>query len=136
MENIIIAIIISMPIIMFCAFIVLFFYVPIPLWIKARFCDLRVGVFQLLAMKARGTNTKIIIDNAIKLKMTKIPVTLEQLESHCLAKGNVPKLTEALIMAKKRGLNLDFKYLAAIDLSGRNVERAVEEYNPDNPNLT
>lgn len=136
MQQMIPIFILSILTMMFCVILAMFFYVPFPLWIKARFCGIQVGIFDLLGMKTRGTKPKIIIDNAIKLKMTGIPVTLGQLENHYIAKGNVPKLTEALIMAKKRGLNLDFKYLADIDLSGRNVERAVEEYNPDNPNLT
>ncbi|MCQ2155262.1 MAG: flotillin-like protein FloA, partial [Bacteroidales bacterium] len=49
-----------------------------------------------------------------------------ELEAHYLAKGNVPKVVQALISADKANIQLDFKMAAAIDLAGRDVLEAVQ----------
>jgi uncharacterized protein YqfA (UPF0365 family) len=55
-----------------------------------------------------------------------VKVTTEDLESHFLARGNVPRTAAAVIAAHKAGLDLSWKIASAIDLAGRDVLDAVK----------
>src|SRR5690606_21678820 len=55
-----------------------------------------------------------------------LQVSLEQLEGHFLAGGNVALVVKALISADKAEIPLTFERAAAIDLAGRNVLEAVQ----------
>ena len=48
------------------------------------------------------------------------------LEAHYLAKGNLPEVIKAMIIADKANLPLSFQQAAAIDLAGRKVLEAVQ----------
>jgi uncharacterized protein YqfA (UPF0365 family) len=50
----------------------------------------------------------------------------DKLEAHYLARGNVPRVVQALVAANKANINLIFERAAAIDLAGRNVLEAVQ----------
>lgn len=53
-------------------------------------------------------------------------ITINLLETHYLAHGNIPSVIKALIVADKANLNLSFKQATAIDLAGRDVLNAVQ----------
>jgi uncharacterized protein YqfA (UPF0365 family) len=55
-----------------------------------------------------------------------LPITVNDLETHYLARGNVINVVRALIAANKAGIELTFKKAAAIDLAGRDVLDAVK----------
>ena len=108
-------------------FLALFFsFVPIGLWISATASGLRVGLFQLVAMRIRKVVPSRIINPAIKATKAGMEVPLNKLEAHYLAKGNVPNVVNALISADKANIDLNFNMAAAIDLAGRDVFQAVQ----------
>jgi uncharacterized protein YqfA (UPF0365 family) len=55
-----------------------------------------------------------------------LEVTVDKLEAHYLAGGNVDRVIDALIAAQRAEINLHFERAAAIDLAGRNVLEAVQ----------
>ena len=53
-------------------------------------------------------------------------MSIDKLEAHYLAGGNVKTVVDALISADKAGIELDFQLATAIDLAGRDVFDAVQ----------
>lgn len=62
----------------------------------------------------------------IKAEKAGLEVTVDKLEAHYLAGGNVDRVIDALIAAQRAEINLSFERAAAIDLAGRNVLEAVQ----------
>lgn len=52
--------------------------------------------------------------------------TIDKLEAHYLAGGNVDNVVDALIAATRADIPISFERAAAIDLAGRNVLEAVQ----------
>lgn len=95
------------------------------LLIKAINNGCKLGVYNFVGMRIRGVDPNMIVDNLIKLKKSGIEVHPSMLEAHYLSGGNVPKVVDALIMARNRGKNIDFKYLADTQLAKRDLEEAI-----------
>nr|WP_296438579.1 flotillin-like protein FloA [uncultured Acetatifactor sp.] len=116
-------------IIMLCVIALLivsfFVLVPVGLWISAVAANVKVGIFNLVGMKLRRVMPRKIIFPLIKATKAGIIVTVNQLEAHYLAGGNVDNVVNALIAAERAGMNLSFEKASAIDLAGRNVFEAV-----------
>lgn len=86
-----------------------------------------------------------VIPNRIVLPLIKstkagIGLSVNQLEAHYLAGGNVDRVVDALIAAERAGIELPFEKAAAIDLAGRDVLEAVKmSVNPkviETPNVS
>lgn len=102
-----------------------FVVVPVGLWISAVAANVKVGIFNLMGMKLRRVVPRKIVFPLIKATKAGITVTVNQLEAHYLAGGNVDSVVNALIAAERAGMNLAFEKASAIDLAGRNVFEAV-----------
>ena len=96
------------------------------LWIQALFSRAYIGLFQLIGMKIRKVNPKVIVAARILSTKAGMPIDTNLLEAHLLSGGNVLRVVQALIAANKANMQLDFKEAAAIDLAGRNVLEAVQ----------
>ncbi len=96
------------------------------LWIQALFSKAYIGLFQLIGMKIRKVNPKVIVAARILSTKAGMPIDTNLLEAHLLSGGNVLRVVQALIAANKANMQLDFKEAAAIDLAGRNVLEAVQ----------
>lgn len=107
-------------------FFVFLYFVPLNLWITAVFSGVKVGLFELVAMRIRKVPPAVIVNSLITAVKAGIPVTTTDLETHYLAGGNVPTVIRALISADKANIDLKFKQAAAIDLAGREVFEAVQ----------
>ncbi|MEO1051235.1 MAG: flotillin-like protein FloA [Bacteroidota bacterium] len=112
------------------AVIILFFmflyFVPVNLWITARFSGVQVGLVELVFMRIRKVPPRIVVDAMITATKAGLEVTTVDLETHYLAGGNVPNVIKALISAEKANIELGFKQATAIDLAGRDVFEAVQ----------
>lgn len=108
------------------ALILLFYFVPVGLWIAARFSGAPVGLFGLVAMRLRRVNPAAVVNPLINATKAGLSLSTNQLESHYLAGGHVPAVINALISASKANIMLDFNKAAAIDLAGRDVFEAVQ----------
>jgi uncharacterized protein YqfA (UPF0365 family) len=103
-----------------------FSFVPVGLWISALAANVKVSIFNLIGMRLRRVVPSRIIFPLIKATKAGIGVTVNQLEAHYLAGGNVDKVVDALIAAHRADFDLPFERAAAIDLAGRDVLEAVK----------
>lgn len=122
-------------------FLLLFFnFIPVGLWISASAAGVRVGIFTLVGMRLRRVSPAKIIMPLIKASKAGLDVSVNQLEAHLLAGGNVDRVVNALIAAHRAEMNLLFVRAAAIDLAGRDVLEAVKmSVNPkviETPNIS
>jgi uncharacterized protein YqfA (UPF0365 family) len=102
------------------------YLVPIPLWIAAWASGAYVGLFTLIAMRLRRVPPATIVTARISAVKAGLDISLNDLEAHFLAGGNVVRIVNAMISADKANIPLPFKRAAAIDLAGRNVLEAVQ----------
>lgn len=121
--------------------IILFFaFIPIGLWISSLASNVRIGIFNLIGMKLRRVKPAKIVNPLIKARKAGIDLSVNQLEAHYLAGGNVDNVVNALIASERAGIDLKFEKAAAIDLAGRNVLEAVKmSVNPkviETPNVS
>ena len=108
-------------------FLFLFFnFIPVGLWISAFAAGVRVGIFTLVGMRLRRVVPSKIILPLIKARKAGLDLSVNQLEAHYLAGGNVDKVVNALIAAHRANMDLQFTRAAAIDLAGRDVLEAVK----------
>jgi uncharacterized protein YqfA (UPF0365 family) len=106
---------------------ILFYYVPIGLFITAYFSGVKVKIFRdLIGMRLRKVSPIVIIRNLISATKAGLELNISLLEAHYLAGGNVTNVVNALISANKANLDLGFEKAAAIDLAGRDVLEAVK----------
>ncbi len=110
----------------FIAFLVFLWFVPVMLWLQAVFSGAHVSIFTLIGMRLRKVPPPVIVGARIMLKKAGLEVSIDQLEAHYLAGGNVVGVAKALISADKAKIPLPFERAAAIDLAGRNVFEAVQ----------
>ena len=102
-------------------------YVPLGLMITANSAGVSgVGPGSLIGMRLRRVPQDRIVLPLIAAVKAGVPVSLNQLETHYLAGGNVDRVVQALISAHRAQIPLPFERAAAIDLAGRNVLEAVQ----------
>ncbi|HMB93121.1 MAG TPA: flotillin-like protein FloA [Rhodothermales bacterium] len=108
-------------------FIVLFYFVPIRLWITAIFSGVKLKLFRdLVGMRLRRVPPAEIVKPLITAHKAGIYVDTPQLEAHYLAGGHIQQVVNALISADKANIDLTFERATAIDLAGRDVFEAVQ----------
>lgn len=105
---------------------VLLHFVPIGLWISALAADVNISLFNLVGMRIRRVSPQMIVLPLIKGTKAGLSLSVNQLEAHYLAGGNVDNVVDALIAAHRAQIDLSFEQAAAIDLAGRNVLEAVQ----------
>ncbi len=109
--------------------IVIFYFVPVGLWIQA-VVSLglgRITIIDLIRMRLRKIQPRLVADGVINSHKAGIEsITTDMLETHFLAGGNVANVVAALIAADKARIGLDFATATAIDLAGRDVKTAVQ----------
>ena len=106
-------------------FMLILFFSFVRLYIQSLLTGAKIGIFDLIGMKLRNVDYQMVVRQKIALIQSGVKVTTEDLESHYLARGNVPKTSTAVIAAHKASMDLPWKTAAAIDLAGRDVLDAV-----------
>lgn len=106
--------------------LILFYFVPLGLWITALFAGVRVTIGELIGMRIRKVPPGVIVNSLITATKAGLQLSTRELETHFLAGGNVPNVIRALISADKANISLSFKQATAIDLAGRDVFEAVQ----------
>jgi len=108
------------------ALVIFLSIVPLSLWISALASGVKIGIFQLIGMKIRKVRPARIVNPMIKATKAGLNVSINKMEAHYLAGGNVDRVINALIAAQRAGIPLDFEKACAIDLAGRDVLNAVQ----------
>ena len=96
------------------------------LWLQARVSGAPVGFTDLIGMWFRKVNTNTIVLSRIQAVKAGLQVSTNQLETHYLARGNVPRVVNALIAADRAKIELPWDTACAIDLAGRDILEAVQ----------
>jgi len=106
--------------------VTIFSFIPVGLWISALAAGVRVGIMTLIGMRLRRVPPARIVNPLIKADKAGLNISVNQLEAHYLAGGNVDRLVDALIASARADISLPFERAAAIDLAGRDVLEAVQ----------
>lgn len=107
--------------------VLVFFVLPVNLWITAIFSGVKVNLLDLLFMRIRRVPPGLIVRSLILATKAGIKnINSQMLETHYLAHGNLTKVIKALIVADKANLDMTFPQATAIDLAGRDVLEAVQ----------
>lgn len=98
-------------------------------WLRAWLAGAYVSPFNLIAMRLRQVPYGLIVDARITARKAGIDISIDELEAHYLAGGNVVPTVQALIAAQKAAIELNWNRACAIDLatkgSGKSVVEAV-----------
>ena len=103
-----------------------FSFVPLALWISALAANVKVGIFTLIGMRLRRVVPNRVIIPLIMASKAGVEISINKLEAHYLAGGNVEKVVNSIIAAQRANIPLEFERAAAIDLAGRDVLEAVQ----------
>jgi uncharacterized protein YqfA (UPF0365 family) len=113
---------------------IIFYFVPVPLWLTSKFSGVPVGLWNLFQMRSlQGIDPFSVVLPAITARYADVPVTVSQLLNHKQSGGNVDRVISALIAASKANIKLDWDTVTKIDLAGRDVLQAVQ--NSVNPKV-
>jgi uncharacterized protein YqfA (UPF0365 family) len=96
------------------------------LWLQALAAHAGVGVMQLIGMRLRKVNPRVIVLSRIQAVQAGLDLTTTELESHYLAGGRPVNVVRALIAANRANITLTWKTATAIDLAGRDILEAVQ----------
>jgi len=96
------------------------------LWLQAFMSNAGVSLFDLIGMRLRKVDARIIVLSKIQaVKAGLVDISTNDLETHYLARGRVPNVVNAMIAANRAGIPLTWKHACAIDLAGRDILDAV-----------
>lgn len=101
-------------------------FVPLGLWITALFSGVKVSIMTLVGMRFRRVQPSKILNPMIKATKAGLALSIDKLEAHYLAGGDVNSVVNALVAAQRANIVLEFEQAAAIDLAGRDVLEAVQ----------
>ena len=97
-------------------------------WIRAQAAGVPVSFGVLIGMRLRKVPAGLIVNALIMVHRAGVEdVTVEKLERHHLAGGNVTRVAQALAAARAANIELTFEHAAAIDLDGRDVVAEVRQ---------
>ncbi len=97
----------------------------VALYIQAIMSSARVTMIDLIGMRLRKVDPRVIVLNRIRSVKAGIAISTAQLEEHLLSGGRVKNVVSALIAAKKARIELDWNTACSIDLAGRDIFDAV-----------
>ncbi|MAE61240.1 MAG: hypothetical protein CMJ49_07770 [Planctomycetaceae bacterium] len=110
--------------VLFAAFVFIARFIGI--WVQAWVSGARVRMFDLIGMWLRKVNPRTIVLTRIQAVKAGLDVGTNQLETHYLARGDVPRVVRALIAADRAKIDLPWETACAIDLAGRDILEAVQ----------
>lgn len=113
-------------VILVLAVIAFFAIVPVSIWFRALVSNATISMGKLVGMRLRKIKIGMIVDAYITAKKAGLDITITEMETHYMAKGDVIKVVNALISAHSANIVLTTKTAMAIDLAGRDVLNAVK----------
>ncbi|MBQ2864434.1 MAG: flotillin-like protein FloA [Clostridia bacterium] len=101
--------------------------VPINVWIRAMVSGAHISALRLIGMKLRHIEVGMLVDCFINAKKAGVQLTIDDLETHYMAGGNVERVVDALITAHGAKIELSVETAKAIDLANRDILAAVKQ---------
>ena len=105
--------------------IIMLVLVPFKLWFRALVSSAHISMVRLIGMKLRKVDCQLITLNYITARKAGLKITVDELETHFMAGGNVENVVKALAAAFSANIDLTVQKAKAIDLAGRDVYEAV-----------
>lgn len=96
-------------------------------WLKARFSGVPISIFTLVAMRLRNVPHSLIVDARITAAKAGINISINEIETHYLAGGDVIQTIQGLINAEKAGIAFSWNQGCGIDLATKGTEKSVIE---------
>ena len=91
------------------------------LYVRALVSGAPVPLMNLIGMRLRRVDAKMLVDAWIQARRAGVEVTLTQMEAHVLAGGDLPHVMAAVIASRQAGKDLDWHQASVIDLARRDV---------------
>lgn len=108
------------------AVVLVLYYFPLALWIRTLAAGVPLSIGALIRMRVIGVPAGTIVANLVRARKAGLALTVDQLQSHVLAGGDIEKVTLAMIAAQRAQIPLEWQRAAAIDLAGRDVLEALK----------
>jgi uncharacterized protein YqfA (UPF0365 family) len=93
------------------------------LWLQAFMTKTPITMLEIIGMKFRKVNPRIVIQSMIMANQAGIALSRAELERAYLQGVDLVKITLAAIQAKKKNLDLTFQQLVDADLEGKLEEK-------------
>lgn len=97
-------------------------------WLRARLGRAPISWWRLCAMAVRRINLGTVVNVYILAKEANVDVSIEEIESHMLAGGNVNRVMIAAAVARKADVSFSFRMASGFDLSGRDVVTIAQDF--------
>jgi uncharacterized protein YqfA (UPF0365 family) len=107
--------------------VIIFFALRPGLWFRALISGTYVPMASILGMRIKHLDVQSIVMAYIKARKSGVIVTVDQLENHVQALGNIENVISACIVAVNAGVSLSVETAMAVDLSGRDINLAVRD---------
>ena len=112
-------------VVLFTLFIIMLVLVPFKLWFRALVSSAHISMLKLIGMKLRKVDCQLISLNYITARKAGLKISVDELETHFMAGGNVENVVKALVAAYSANIDLTVSKAKAIDLAGRDVYEAI-----------
>jgi uncharacterized protein YqfA (UPF0365 family) len=89
------------------------------IWLQALMSGVPIRIFDILAMRFRRVDPKVVLFALIQARHAGVPLDLHDAERAYLQGADLEKIVLALIESRRRDLGLSFEDLVAADLSQR-----------------
>lgn len=120
-SSLIVTIVAAIVVVAFLAFFIKFGR----LYFQALSSGCRVRVLEFVGMFLRRIPPRVVVDSLVMSFKAGIPIDVDKIQAHVLARGNIGNCCAALVAASRADISLTFERCAAIDLAGRDVLDAV-----------
>jgi len=89
------------------------------LWLQAVMAGVPLSIFDVLGMRFRKTDMRVVVRALIMATQAGVSVTSRKMESAYLQGVDLEKITLAMIHAKREGMEVTFQDLVEADLENR-----------------
>jgi len=96
-------------------------------WLRASLSGAHVTIITLVAMRLRRVPYSVLVEARITAVKAGIDVSIEEVETHYLAGGDVIQTVQGLINAQKAGIPMDWNQAVKIDLATKGTEKSIIE---------
>ena len=97
------------------------------IWLRALTSGAKVSYTELIALRLRGVPVGPVVNVRITAIKSGLPLSIDELSTHFLARGNIEAVVQALIAARKANIHLEFDSACAIDLATKGTGKSVIE---------
>ena len=99
---------------------------PLGIYFRALLSGAHLFPHRLIGMRLRKVDTNLLVNNYIVAKKAGVKISMEDLETHYMAGGNIERVVEALVTAKGANIPISVSTAKAIDLANRDILKAVQ----------